>query len=55
VCSSPAAAAFLGGHVVRKLRDKGCAAVFDAPHADYDLRERDEVIRLYRAHAADAS
>jgi len=39
---------FLGSHVVRKLRDKGCAAVFDAPHADYDLRERDEVIRLYR-------
>ena len=39
---------FLGTHVVRKLRDKGCAAVFDAPHADYDLREQAQVIRLYR-------
>ena len=39
---------FLGSHVVRKLREKGCAAVFDAPHAEYDLREQAQVIRLYR-------
>jgi len=39
---------FLGTHVVRKLREKGCAAVFDAPHAEYDLREQAQVIRLYR-------
>jgi len=39
---------FLGTHVVRKLREKGCAAVFDAPHAQYDLREQAQVIRLYR-------
>ena len=39
---------FLGTHVVRKLREKGCAAVFAAPHAEYDLREQAQVIRLYR-------
>jgi GDP-L-fucose synthase len=39
---------FLGTHVVRKLREKGCAAVFDAPHAEYDLREEAQVFRLYR-------
>jgi GDP-L-fucose synthase len=39
---------FLGTHVVRRLRERGCAAVFDAPHAEYDLREQAQVIRLYR-------
>ncbi|HXD20834.1 MAG TPA: GDP-L-fucose synthase [Vicinamibacterales bacterium] len=39
---------FLGTHVVGKLREQGCAAVFDAPHAEYDLREQAQVIRLYR-------
>jgi GDP-L-fucose synthase len=41
-------AGFLGSHVVRKLREKGCAAVFDAPHAEYDLREQAQVTRVYR-------
>ncbi|HEY3160314.1 MAG TPA: GDP-L-fucose synthase [Vicinamibacterales bacterium] len=41
-------AGFLGSHVVRKLREKGCAEVFDAPHAEYDLREQAQVIRVYR-------
>jgi GDP-L-fucose synthase len=39
---------FLGTHVVRRLRERGCAAVFDAPHAEYDLREQAQVIGLYR-------
>jgi GDP-L-fucose synthase len=39
---------FLGTHVVRRLREQECAAVFDAPHAEYDLREQAQVIRLYR-------
>jgi GDP-L-fucose synthase len=39
---------FLGTHVVRRLRERGCAEVFDAPHAEYDLREQAQVIRLYR-------
>jgi GDP-L-fucose synthase len=38
---------FLGTHVVGKLREKGCAAVFDAPHAEYDLRQQEHVVRLY--------
>ena len=39
---------FLGTHVVRKLGEKQCAAVFAPPHSDYDLREHADVIRMYR-------
>ncbi len=39
---------FLGSHVVRKLREKECAAVFAPPHSDYDLRDQAQVIRVYR-------
>ncbi len=39
---------FLGGHVVRKLGEKSCAAVLAPPHSDYDLREHADVIRIYR-------
>ena len=39
---------FLGRHVVGQCRDKGCAAVIAPLHAEYDLRERADVIRMYR-------
>jgi GDP-L-fucose synthase len=39
---------FLGGHVVRRLREKNGAEVFAPPHSEYDLREQQQVIRLYR-------
>src|SRR6266566_516871 len=38
---------FLGSHVVRKLGEKQCAAVFAPPHSDYDLREHADVTRMY--------
>src|SRR5689334_3292111 len=38
---------FLGGHVVRKLREQSCAAVFAPPRSEYDLRDQAQVIRLY--------
>lgn len=39
---------FLGSHVVRKLHEKSCAAVFAPPHSEYDLRDQAQVIRVYR-------
>ena len=39
---------FLGTHVVRKLQDRQCAAVFAPPHSDYDLRDQEQVVRVYR-------
>ena len=39
---------FLGSHVVCKLREKRCAAVFAPPRSDFDLRDEDHVVRLYR-------
>ena len=39
---------FLGTHVVRKLREKQCAATFAPPHSEYDLRDQEQVIRIYR-------
>jgi len=39
---------FLGTHVVRKLREQQCAAVFAPPHSEYDLRDQEQVIRVYR-------
>ena len=41
-------AGFLGTHVVCKLRDKRCAAVLAPPRSEFDLREGDQVSRLYR-------
>src|SRR5436190_10382429 len=38
---------FLGSHVVRRLRDMQCAAVFAPPHGEYDLRDQAQVIRIY--------
>ena len=39
---------FLGSHVVRKLQESNCAAVFAPPHSEYDLREQAQAIRVYR-------
>jgi GDP-L-fucose synthase len=38
---------FLGRRVVAALDGRGCAAVFAPRRADYDLRDRAQVIRLY--------
>ena len=40
-------AGFLGSFVVEKLRERGCRDVFVPRAADFDLRERDHIIRLY--------
>jgi len=39
---------FLGSHVVCKLREKRCAAVFAPPRIEFDLRDQERVVRLYR-------
>jgi GDP-L-fucose synthase len=39
---------FLGTHVVRKLQERQCAAVFAPPHSDYDLRHQEQAVRVYR-------
>ena len=41
-------AGFLGGHVVYRLREKRCAAVFAPLRSEFDLRDQDQVVRLYR-------
>jgi GDP-L-fucose synthase len=38
---------FLGGVVVEKLRERGCRNVYVPRSAEYDLRDRDSIIRLY--------
>ena len=38
---------FLGSHVVRKLHEQECAAVFAPPRHDYDLRDDAQVVRMY--------
>ena len=39
---------FLGRHVVRKLHEHRCTAVFAPPRSDYDLRDQAQVVRVYR-------
>jgi GDP-L-fucose synthase len=39
---------FLGSVVVRRLRDRGCRDVFVPRSKEYDLRDRDAVIGLYK-------
>ncbi len=46
-------AGFLGRHVVRKLRDRGCRQVFAPRSRDYDLREQEAVRRLYETTRPD--
>lgn len=41
-------AGFLGSFVVEKLRERGCQAVIVSRSRDYDLRDRDAIIRLFR-------
>ena len=41
-------AGFLGSHVVEKLEGRGCKKIFVPRSRDYDLRDRDAVIRLYQ-------
>jgi GDP-L-fucose synthase len=40
-------AGFLGSFVVEKLRQRGCMQVYVPRSAEFDLRERDHIIRLY--------
>ena len=39
---------FLGSVVVARLRDRGCRDVFVPRSSEYDLRDRDAIVRLYR-------
>jgi GDP-L-fucose synthase len=41
-------AGFLGSFVVDKLRERGCLSVLAPRSKEYDLREKDAVIRLYK-------
>ena len=41
-------AGFLGSHVVAKLAQRGCREVVVPRTREYDLRDRDAVVRLYR-------
>ncbi|MDW8325831.1 MAG: GDP-L-fucose synthase [Anaerolineales bacterium] len=40
-------AGFLGRHIVARLRAVGCREIFVPRKADYDLRERGNILRLY--------
>lgn len=39
---------FLGSVVVRRLRERGCRELFAPRSKEYDLRDRDAIVRLYR-------
>lgn len=43
---------FLGGYVCEQLKQKG-AQVIAPTHADYDLVERDQIIKMYKDNPAD--
>jgi GDP-L-fucose synthase len=40
-------AGFLGSYVVQKLHERGCKDVFVPRSKDYDLRDRNAIVRLY--------
>jgi len=40
-------AGFLGSNVVRKLRERGCKHIFVPRSKDYDLREKEAIVRMY--------
>jgi GDP-L-fucose synthase len=42
-------AGFLGSTVVRKLRDRGCDQVFVPRRREYDLREKETIVKLYES------
>lgn len=39
---------FLGSYVVEKLRKRGCPQIFVPRRGDFDLREKDAVVRLFQ-------
>ena len=39
---------FVGRHLVRRLHTLNCASIAAPPKAEYDLRDRDAVLRVYR-------
>ena len=41
-------AGFLGTFVVEKLRQRGCSEIYIPRAAEVDLRERDQIVRLYQ-------
>lgn len=41
-------AGFLGSYVVEKLRARGCRAIVVPRSREYDLRDRDAIVRLFR-------
>jgi GDP-L-fucose synthase len=41
-------AGFLGSYLVQKLHERGCKDVFVPRSKDYDLRDRDAIVRLYK-------
>lgn len=41
-------AGFLGSYVVEKLRERGCRHIFVPRSRDYDLREKEAIIRMYK-------
>jgi GDP-L-fucose synthase len=44
---------FLGSYVVEHLQDRGCPQIIVPRSSDYDLRDQDDVIRLYENNPAD--
>jgi GDP-L-fucose synthase len=44
---------FLGSHIVDKLYEHGCLSVVVPEHSDYDLRRREEVLRMYHYNEPD--
>lgn len=41
-------AGFLGSYVVEKLKERGCQYIFVPRSRDYDLREKEAIIRMYK-------
>src|SRR4030095_10200986 len=41
-------AGFLGSYLVEKLRTRGCENLFVPRSKEYDLRDRDAIVRLYK-------
>lgn len=44
---------FLGMHLIRKLRERGCVNIKIADLPEYDLRERENIIRMYEKQKPD--
>ena len=46
-------AGFLGKHLVKKLKEKGCERIFVPLHKDYDLRKEADIVRVYEINKPD--